>query len=292
MYYLILFLWGLAVALVLVGIFTIPRPVTIKPMLTPQEAEQLKRMQRKSIVSRIFPFTRDFVNRFKLAGGLKHKLEASHLHLTVHEFINIKLALVVILGVATVILSRRLDPLLLVPAVAMGYILPDMWLKKKINQRKDEIASQLPEVVDILGLCVEAGLDFVTSIQWIIEKTPGKNPVIEELAFLLEEIRWGKQRSQALKDMSKRLDIPEVRLFVSTLIQAERMGTPMGDALAIISEDTRLQRFHRGERKALRAPILILIPLIFCILPVIAIIVAGPILLQFIEGQLFQIPGG
>jgi tight adherence protein C len=92
--------------------------------------------------------------------------------------------------------------------------------------------------------------------------------------------------------MSKRLDIPEVRLFVSTLIQAERMGTPMGDALAIISEDTRLQRFHRGERKALRAPILILIPLIFCILPVIAIIVAGPILLQFIEGQLFQIPGG
>jgi Flp pilus assembly protein TadB len=290
-YFLILFLWAVAITLVVIAVFTIPKPVSIKPMLAPEEVEQLKRMQRHSIVAMVFPFTRGLLSKFNLAGGLKQKLEASHTHLTAHEFFNIKMVLTVLLGVSTIVLFHRVDPLLLVPALGLGYILPDLWLKKKLNRRKDEIASLLPEVVDILGLCVEAGLDFITSIQWIIEKTPDKNPVIEELAFLLEEIRWGKQRSQALKDMSKRLDIPEVRLFVSTLVQAERMGTPMGDALAIISEDTRLQRFHRGERKALRAPILILIPLIFCILPVIAIIVAGPILLQFIEGQLFQIPG-
>ena len=92
---------------------------------------------------------------------------------------------------------------------------------------------------------------------------------------------------QALKDMARRLDIPEVSSFVQALVQAERMGTPVSETFGIISEDTRLQRFRRGERIALQAPIKILFPLIFCILPVIGIIVGGPVILQFLQGGVF-----
>jgi tight adherence protein C len=86
--------------------------------------------------------------------------------------------------------------------------------------------------------------------------------------------------------MSRRLDIPEISSFVQTIIQAERMGTPVAEAFTILSEDTRMQRFHRGERIALQAPIKILIPLIFFIMPVIGIVIGGPILLQFMAGGL------
>jgi len=139
----------------------------------------------------------------------------------------------------------------------------------------------------LLGLCVEAGLDFTTSMKWVIEKVP-TNPMIEELSFVLEEIKWGKSRTQALRDMAKRLNIPEISSFVQTLVQAERMGSPVAEAFNILSEDTRLQRFNRGERIAMQAPIKILIPLIFCILPVIAIIIGGPIFLQFMQGGIFK----
>ena len=112
--------------------------------------------------------------------------------------------------------------------------------------------------------------------------------MIEELSFVLEEIQWGKPRTQALKDMAKRLNIPEVNSFIQTLVQAERMGTPVAEAFGVLSEDARMQRFNRGERFAMKAPIKILIPLIFCILPVIGIIIGGPIFLQFAQGKMLQ----
>jgi tight adherence protein C len=112
--------------------------------------------------------------------------------------------------------------------------------------------------------------------------------MIEELSVVLEEIKWGKPRAQALRDMSKRVNVTEVSSFVHLLIQAERMGTPVSEAFGIISEDTRAQRFREGERFAMKAPLKILIPLIFFILPVIGIIVAGPVLLTFMKGDIFK----
>jgi tight adherence protein C len=97
----------------------------------------------------------------------------------------------------------------------------------------------------------------------------------------------GKPRVEALRDMSRRLNIPDVTSFVRTLVQADRMGTPVEEAFRILSEDTRMRRFHRGERQAMKAPLKMLIPLIFCILPVILIIVAGPILIRFMKEGAF-----
>jgi tight adherence protein C len=184
----------------------------------------------------------------------------------------------------------KTNPAVILVIMALGYILPDIWLNKKIGRRKQEIAKVLPETVDLLGLCVEAGLDFTSAVEWIVRKglITTINPMIEELIFVVEEIKWGKPRSQSLKDMAKRLNIPEVNSFVQTLVQAERMGTPVSDAFNILSEDARAQRFNQGERFALKAPIKILIPLIFCILPVIGIIIGGPIFLQFSQGKMFS----
>jgi tight adherence protein C len=122
------------------------------------------------------------------------------------------------------------------------------------------------------------------AIKWVINKAH-PNPLIEELAVVLEEIKWGKPRTEALRDMSRRLNVPEVNSFVRTIVHAERMGTPVAEAFAVLSEDMRLQRFRIGERFALKAPIKILFPLIFFILPVIGIIIIGPVFLQFVGSK-------
>jgi tight adherence protein C len=135
---------------------------------------------------------------------------------------------------------------------------------------------------------VGAGLDFMAAVRWIIDKVK-VNPLIEELIMVLKEINVGKPRLEALRDMSKRLNISDVTSFVRALIQADRMGTPVEETFKILSEDSRMRRFHRGERQAMKAPIKMLMPLIFFILPVIMIIVAGPIIIRFITGGLFSL---
>lgn len=252
----------------------------------PEAAERAKKLRVHSFLAGIFPFTRQLLEKLRLNILLKNKLDAAHLRLTAVEFFNLKLLAMLGFLVLTYVTLKKLEYWSVGLALLLGYVIPDIYLKRKVAQRKYAIARLLPETVDLLGLCVEAGLDFTMAAKWIIEKTP-MNPMLEELAFVLEEIKWGKSRSQALKDMSHRLNIPEVSSFVQTLVLAERMGTPVSEAFMILSEDTRLQRFHRGERIAMKAPIKILIPLIFCILPVIGIIVGGPILLQFMQGKIF-----
>ncbi len=232
----------------------------------------------------LFP-TGSFLQKTGLIASFKKILDAAHIGLSPGAFFNLKILLCILLAVLVVVGSGKSDPLVLVAVIAAGYIIPDFYVKRRIAKRKYLIARRLPETVDLLGLCIEAGLDFVNAVKWVIERTP-HTPMTEELTFVTEEIKWGKPRIQALKDMSHRLEIPEMSSFVQTIIQAERMGTPVAEAFAILSEDARAQRFHRGERIALQAPIKILLPLIFFIMPVIGIIVGGPILLTFMQGGL------
>lgn len=260
--------------------------LSAKRVRLPEASERARKVKLHSFLSGVFPFTRKLLEKLRLDAQIKTKLDAAHSRLTAVEFFNIKLLVMIVVGVLTYFALGRFEPGVMAGALLLSYIIPDMVLKRMVAKRKYEIARLLPETVDLLGLCVEAGLDFTMSVKWIIEKTP-MNPMLEELAFVLEEIKWGKPRSQALKDMSRRLSIPEISSFVQTLVLAERMGTPVAEAFTILSEDTRMQRFHRGERFAMKAPIKILIPLIFCILPVIAIVVGGPILLQFMQGKIF-----
>lgn len=243
-------------------------------------------VKKESFFAKVFPFTKPIMVKFKIDQGLQSRLFAAHMKFTPQEFFNIKILAAIVVSILVTTGMGKFDIMIFGISLVVSYFFPDFILNQMIIKRKYEIARCLPETVDLLGLCVEAGLDFVTAVNWLIQKTKS-NPLVEELAFVLEEIKWGKPRMQALKDMSHRLNVSEVTSFVQTLVQAERMGTPVADAFMILSEDTRLQRFHRGERTAMQAPIKILIPLIFCILPVIGIIIGGPIFLQFSQGKLF-----
>ncbi len=234
--------------------------------------------------AKLFP-TSALLYKTGMVASLKKNLDAAHINLSPGAFFNLKILLCLLLGVLVVTATGKADPVVLICVTLFGYVVPDFYVKRKVTKRKYAIARRLPETVDLLGLCIEAGLDFVNAVKWVIERTP-HTPMTEELTFVVEEIKWGKPRIQALKDMSRRLEIPEMTSFVQTIIQAERMGTPVAEAFTILSEDARAQRFHRGERIALQAPIKILLPLIFFIMPVIGIVVGGPILLQFMQGGL------
>jgi len=254
------------------------------PLSLPKDSLNVKIKKPGFDFSQIFS-TGAVLNKTGTSEKLKRILDAGHVHLSPAAFFNLKIIFCILLAIVAVVAAQKPDPLFIIIAIGLGYILPDFYLKRRVTKRKYMITRCLPEAVDLLGLCIEAGLDFVNAVKWVIEKTP-RTPMTEELAFVAEEIKWGKPRVTALKDMSRRLEIPEISSFVQTIIQAERMGTPITEAFAILSEDSRAQRFHRGERIALQAPIKILLPLIFCIMPVIGIIVGGPILLQFMQGGL------
>ena len=175
-------------------------------------------------------------------------------------------------------------PWLLLLAATVGFFVPDLWLNNSVASRHKSTLRLLPEVIDLLALCMGAGLDFLGALNRVIAaKAVGKKkePLLEELSVVMQEIKFGKRRAEALKAMGKRVNLPELSSFVRTLVQADRMGTPIGEVLAIHAEDVRFQRWTRAERAALKAPIKILMPLIFCILPCVAIIVAAPIFLQF-----------
>jgi len=171
----------------------------------------------------------------------------------------------------------------------IGFFLPDFVMIRKIRNKKEEITRIFPESVDLLDMCINAGADFVSAIRWLIDKSE-YNPFIEQLGIVLSEIQVGKPRSEALKDMAKRIQIPEVSSFVRMITQAERMGTSIEEAFRNLSEDTRNLRFQMGERYAVKASLKIIFPLIFCILPAILIVVAGPIIIKFTSGEL--IPKG
>lgn len=221
---------------------------------------------------------------------LKNKLYIAKWKTTAGEFIASKELLLIFFPLVLFLFGVKKIWLLVIVAL-FGFILPDLILRSRVKKRKYMIVRILPETVDLLSLCVGAGLDFMAAVRWVVDKVK-VNPMIEELVLVLKEINVGKPRVEALRDMSKRVDIPDVTSFVRTLIQADRMGTPVEEAFKILAEDSRMRRFHRGERQAMKAPLKMLIPLIFCILPVILIIVAGPILIRFIKEGLFSGIGG
>ena len=193
-------------------------------------------------------------------------------------------------AVAAAVIAREFGQTLTVIApvvgAAIGWCVVNMWLRSAIQGRRKAILRILPEAVDLLALCVGAGLDFLGSLNRVVSaKAFSGEPIIEELTIALQEMKLGKRRAEALKDMAKRVNLQEMNSFVRTIVQADRMGTPIAEVLVIHAEDVRLQRFVRAEREALKAPLKLLVPLIFFIMPCVAIIVGAPIFLQFMHGS-------
>lgn len=244
---------------------------------------------RKNVLLHIFdvfaPINFFVVRRFVKRENLENKLFGARIGLTVEQFFGAKEFSSIIAFMLAVGFMPKTEVINISVAALIGFYLPDLWLNVKLQQRKAAVVRSLPDTVDLLSLCVDAGLDFIAATRWIVEKSK-PSAFIEELSLMLHEIKVGKPRREALKDLSRRISSPDVTAFARTLIQADRMGTPIAEALAILSEDTRERFFRRAERAALQSPMKMLIPLIFFILPVVGVIVGGPIAIQFMSGSL------
>jgi len=175
------------------------------------------------------------------------------------------------------------QPMMYILPIVIGFFIPDFWLKGKVNKRQAAILKDLPHIIDLLNICVGAGLDFMVAVSRVSQEFR-PCALVQELKVLLNEIQMGSSRREALKNLGGRINSLDVTSFVRTLLQADRMGTPIADALKMQAEELRIRRFQRGEEMGLKAPIKLLFPLLFFILPVVMIIVAGPILIQFTRG--------
>ncbi len=227
------------------------------------------------------------LNRPLCSGPLRNRvmkdLAMGHVNLTPEEFFLFK-EFGIIFTVLLVFPMIKPDMMvfLMLMSISVGYMLPEWWLRGRIKKVKGIIIKELPDAIDLLGLCVNAGLDFMLALKWVVEKSP-PSVMISELNVLLQEINVGKTRRDALKDLANKYELSDLATFSRTLIQADKMGTSVSEALNILAEDMRLARFRRGEQMAMKAPLKLLVPLLFFIFPVVFVLVAGPIFLEFIE---------
>lgn len=158
--------------------------------------------------------------------------------------------------------------------VALGYFAPNMFLYQRSYDRQNQIQKGLADAIDLLTISVESGLGFDAALQQVSRNTTG--PLAEEFARVLSEMQIGKGRNEALRSLSERTNLPELKSFVSALAQADAFGIPIGAVLRVQSTEMRIKRRQRAEEKAQQVPVKITIPLIFCILPCLFIAVMGP----------------
>ncbi len=172
--------------------------------------------------------------------------------------------------------SASLAVLLTVIGAAVGFYLPGIWLGRRIGRRRQEITRALPDALDLLSISVSAGLGFEGALNEVVQRW--QNPLTEELATAQRDMRVGKSRREALRALADRTGVPDVSGFVTAVVQAEELGTPMRDALRMQSEQMRLQRSRRAEERARKAVIKMLIPMVLFIFPAIFIVLLGPAL--------------
>jgi tight adherence protein C len=173
--------------------------------------------------------------------------------------------------------------LLLWPAVGavIGFFLPDVAVRNAGEKRQIELQRALPDAIDMMTICVEAGLGFDAALARVARNLEG--PVAAECARVLQEMQFGKSRSEALRALVERTDVRELRTFVSSLIQATEFGISIASVLREQSKEMRVRRRQRAEEKAQKLPVKILIPLITCLLPAMFVVILGPAVINIVH---------
>jgi tight adherence protein C len=234
-----------------------------------------------------------FVARFTPQRSLeasRHSLElaGNPYNLTASQFWAARAVAAVVLGfligLVMVVTKAEWSRLVLFPllAASLGFFLPVLWLSSQISRRKNSIIKSLPDALDLLTVCVEAGLGFDGAMQKVTEKW--KDDLAMAFARVLQEIRLGKTRREALRDMSDRMEVTDVTSFVAAIIQADQLGVSIAKVLRIQSDQMRVRRRQRAEEKAHQAPVKMLFPMVFLIFPSIYIVLLGPAALMIIGG--------
>jgi len=157
---------------------------------------------------------------------------------------------------------------------AVGWFGPNLYLYQRTYERTELMQRELPDAIDLLTICVESGLGFDAAIQQVARSTEG--PLADELNRMLHEMQIGKGRGDALRALSERSNVADVRSFVGAMAQADAFGIPVAQVLRTQSNEMRVRRRQRAEQRAQQVPVKITVPLIFCILPCLFIAVMGP----------------
>jgi tight adherence protein C len=211
----------------------------------------------------------ELVHRLSLA-GYRNPAHADML-------LGARLALPAILGVTAAFVFTQSPVIFFLLAVAVGFFIPDFWLSYAINSRREKIRLSLPDGLDLLSICMEAGLGLDQGIvRTGNELRMSHRELSEELLHINFEQRAGVARIAAWKSFAERTDVESVRSFVAMLVQTDRFGTPLSKSLANFSDALRVQRRQKAEERAAKATIKLVPPLVFFIFPNIAVVTVGP----------------
>ncbi len=291
---------GLAAVLIVVGLSSRDPKESLQARLADYSArEQVASLEEielsmpftERIVAPMVRSAAGFVKRFmpaQMVESTRHKLDlaGNPQNWSATEFFGFRaLAMGVLAGMIFLVLSltgSEFGTTLLMTGVfaGLGFFLPALWLSSKIRTRQSNIIKSLPDALDLLTVCVEAGLAFDQAMKKVAEKWD--NELCLAFGRVLAEIQLGVIRRVAMRDMANRIEVPDVTSFVAAIIQAETLGVSMAKILRIQSDQMRLRRRQRAEEKAHQASIKMLIPMVFLIFPSIWFVLLGPAALQFI----------
>ena len=209
--------------------------------------------------------------------------------LNAEQFIALRIISAIIaplLALFVMVCLNNYQPIWFVLTPLLGFALPTVWLSDVRKKRDGAVIRTLPVYLDFITMCVEGGLNLQGALGQAMEKAPA-GPLRNEIAVVLRDLRSGLPRADALRRMAERLDIPEITSFVSSIIQAEKMGASLASVLRVQSEQRRNERFQRAEKMAMEAPVKLVGPLVMFIFPVTFIVLGFPIAMKVIgEGLL------
>ena len=236
------------------------------------------------------------LSRFSRRGGQANMIETAEarLHragypggLRGADWMGVKVLAAIVGGIAFTIIFLGVSgfPMGIVfglGGVALGFLAPEFWLGRKIRKRQMDMILQLPDALDLLTISVEAGLGFDAALAKVVEKMEG--PLVNEYRQALAEIRMGRLRRDALRDVAARCDVQPVTNFIGAIVQAEQLGVPIAKVLQIQSQQLRIERRQRAEEAAAKAPVKMLFPMVGCIFPTIFIVILGPAIVTVVRG--------
>ena len=171
--------------------------------------------------------------------------------------------------------------ILTVLGLGIGYIGPEFWLGRRVKARQQAILRMIPDSLDLLTISVRAGLGFDAALAKVVEKVKG--PLSDEFRRALAEVRVGKTRRDALRDIVPRTEVQPLTNFIGAIIQAEQLGVSISKVLQVQSEQLRIERRQRAEEQAAQAPIKMLFPLVGCIFPSLFIVILGPAIILIVQ---------
>lgn len=265
---------------------------------TPKPVESNRQAQARQTV--FLPLMRRVVNRFKLlrsngakdiAAKLAHAGWRSRDALVIYLFARLCLpfvtagaAVFVLYGLELFALSPMLRLMGVLGGFAVGLVAPSVFVRNMGERRKTNIRKALPDALDLMVICTEAGLSLdATFVRVAKEIGPTSAELAEEIALTSSELSLLSDRKQALDNLRNRIDLPPVNALCTTLLQTEKFGTPLAQALRVLAGELRDERMLRAEEKAARLPAIMTIPLIVFILPALFVVVMGPAVISIIE---------